>query len=84
MRLDVVNALASAVTAVGTSWSRGQEWLSCARVLWNRPHYPQPHRASFANGAVVKEQCALLQIRRLRGYLEQLAFMGGYSRFSRN
>ena len=77
-------ALAHTVTAVGASWSRSQEWLSCARVLWDRPHHPQPLRSALANGGVAKEQCALLQIRGLRGHLEQLAFMGRYSGFSRN
>ena len=80
----MIHALAHTVTAVGASRSRSQEWLSCARVLWNRPHHPQPVRSAFANGGVAEEQCALLQIRRLRGHLEQLAFMGGYSGFSRN
>ena len=78
------NALAPSVTAVGAGWSRSQEWLSCARVLRDWLHNPQPRRSAFANGAVVKEQCAVLQIRGLRGHLEQLAFMGGYSRFGRN
>jgi hypothetical protein len=71
MGLDVVNALAHTVTVVGAGWSRSQEWLSRARVLWNRSHYPQPRRSAFANGAVAKEQCTVLQIRGLRGYLEQ-------------
>ena len=79
-----INALAHSVNAVGASWSRSQEWMPCARVLWDRPHHPQPFRSAFANGGVAKEQCAILQIRRLRGYLEQLAFMGRYSRFGRN
>jgi hypothetical protein len=80
----MIYALAPTVVTVGASWSRSQEWLPCARVLWDRPHHPQPHRTPSSNGAVAKEQCALLQIRGLRGHLEQLAFMGGYGRFGRN
>jgi len=72
------------VTAVGAGWSRSQEWLSCARVLWDRLHHPQSVRAPSANDSVAQKQCPTLQIRRLCGDLEQLALMGGYGRFGGN
>ena len=80
-----MNALApSATVAVGASWSRSQEWLSCARVLWDRLHNPQPVRAPSTNDRVAKKQCATLQGRRLCSDLEQPAHVGGYGRLSGN
>jgi len=74
----------SATVAVGAGWSRSQEWLLRARVLWDWLHNAQSIRASFANGGVVKKQCSVLQIDRLCGDLEQSFGMGGNSGFGRN
>ena len=76
--------MAPSIIAVGAGGSRSQEWLLCARVLWNRLHHPQPVRAPSANDPVAQKQCAALPITRLRGYLEQSVRVGGYSRLSRN
>ena len=80
----MVYALAPSVVTVGASGSRSQEWLSCARVLWDWIHHPQPIRAPSANDCVAKKQCGTLQIGRLCGDLEQSAHVGGYSRLGRN
>ena len=75
------NALAHTVTAVGASWSRSQEWLLRARVLWDWLHHSQPVRAPSTNDCVAQEQCAILQSQRLHGDLEQFVRMGRYGRF---
>ena len=79
----MVNALAHSVTAVGASWSRSQEWLSCARVLVNRLVNPQPFRAPSADVNMVDKQCTALQIFRLCGDMEQLVRVGWCGGFSR-
>jgi hypothetical protein len=78
------NALAPSVTAVGPSWSRSQEWLLCARVLWNRLHSTQPDRATPRDGSVARQKCALLQINGLLGNLQQSERMGGDSRLDKD
>ena len=57
----------SATVAVGASWSRSQEWLSCARVLVNCLDNTQPVRAPSADVNVADKQCTALPISRLCG-----------------
>ena len=76
-------ALAHTVTAVGASWSRSQEWLSCARVLVNCLDNPQPVRAPSADVYVADKQCAALPISRLCGDMEQLVRVGWRGRLGR-
>ena len=83
MELDVVNALAPSVIAVGASWSRGQEWLSCARVLWDRLHNTQSVRAPSADVDVADKQCPALQGFGLCGDVEQLVRVGWRGGFGR-
>ena len=77
---DMINALASSVTTVGASWSRGQEWLPCARVLRNSLHSPRPDPTAQGNDGVARQECALLQVNRIHGDLEQFVRMGRYGR----
>ena len=79
----MVNALASSVTAVGASWSRSQEWLSCARVLWDSVHHPQSVRAPSADVDVADKQRTALSISRLCGDVEQLVRVGWRGGFGR-
>ena len=77
------NALAHSVNVVRASWSRSQEWLSCARVLWDSVCYPQPVRASSADVYVADKQCTTLSIPGLCGDLEQFVRVGWRGGFSR-
>jgi len=77
----VINALASSVTAVGASWSRSQEWLSCARVLWDSLHGSRSNPAAQRDDGVARSERRSLQVNRIRGYLEQPVRVGGHSRF---
>jgi len=79
----VTNALAHTVTAVGASWSRSQEWLSCARVLVNCLDNPQPLRAPSADVDVANKQRTALSISRLCGDVEQLVRVGWRGGFGR-
>jgi len=72
----MTNALAHIVTVVGASWSRSQEWLPCARVLWNSLHSPRPNHTAQRDDGVVRQKCALLQINRIHGDLEQPSRVG--------
>ena len=74
-------ALAPSVVTVGASRSRSQEWLSCARVLWDWVHSSRPDRAAQADDGVVGSERSLLQVNGIRGYLEQPVRVGGYVRF---
>jgi len=76
-----MNALACPFTVVGASWSRSQEWLSCARVLWDRLHSPRSDRAAQGDDGVARSERPALQGFRLFGYLEQPVRVGGVSRF---
>jgi len=76
-----MNALApSATVAVGASWSRSQEWLSCARVLRDCLHSTRPNAAAQRNDGVARQKCALLQVNRIHGDLEQPSRVGGHGR----
>ena len=78
---DMVNALApSATVAVGASWSRSQEWLSCARVLRDSLHSPRPHTAAQGNDGVARQERKSLQVNGIHGDLEQFVRMGRYGR----
>jgi len=79
----VINALAHSVTAVSVGWSRSQEWLSCARVLWDWVYHPQPIRAPSADVNVADKQCTALSISRLCGDVEQFVRVGWRGGFSR-
>jgi len=79
----VINALAHPVTAVGASWSRSQERLSCARVLVNCLDNPQPLRAPSTDVYVADKQCTALSISRLCGDVEQLVRVGWRGGFGR-
>jgi hypothetical protein len=77
----MINALApSATVAVGASWGRSQEWLLCARVLWDWLHQARPDRAPQGNVGVARQKRAPLQGFRLYSHLEQFVGMGGYGR----
>ena len=71
----------SATVAVGASWSRGQEWLSCARVLWNSLHRSRPNATAQRNDGVARQERKSLQVNRIHGDLEQFVRMGRYGRF---
>jgi len=73
-------ALAHSVTAVGASWSRSQERMPCARVLRDCLHSPRPDPAPQRDGSVARQECALLQVNRIHGDLEQPSRMGGRGR----
>jgi len=80
MGWDMVNALAHTVTAVGASWSRSQERMPCARVLWDCLHSPRPDHTAQRNDGVARQECALLQVNRIHGDLEQPSRVGGHGR----
>jgi len=73
----VVNAMAYSVTAVGASWSRSQEWLSCARVLRDWLHSARPNAAPQGDDGVARAKRTALQDFRLLGDLEQPVRVGG-------
>ena len=73
----MVNALAHIVTVVGASGSHGQERMPRARVLWDCLHRSQPDRATPRDGSVARQKCALLQVNRIHGDLEQPVRVGG-------
>ena len=76
----MIHALAHTVIAVGASRSRSQEWLSCARVLWDWLYGARPHNTAQANDGVAGSERPALQIKRLRGDLEQSSRMVRFSR----
>jgi len=69
-----------ATVAVGASWGRSQEWLSCARVLRDCLHSPRPDHTAQRNDGVARQECALLQVNRIYGDLEQPSRVGGHGR----
>jgi hypothetical protein len=71
----------SATVAVGASWSRSQEWLSCARVLWDSLHSSRSNAAAQRNDGVARSERTTLQNFRLFGHLEQPVRVGGCVRF---
>ena len=71
----------SATVAVGASWSRSQEWLPCARVLWDRLHSPRPNSTAQRNDGVARQERSVLQINGVHSHLEQSGRMGRYGRF---
>ena len=76
----MIHALANNVTAVGASWSRSQERMPCARVLWDCLHNPRPDHTAQRDDGVVRQECALLQVNRIHGDLEQSGRVGGHGR----
>ena len=77
----MTNALVYIVTAVGASWSRSQEWLSCTRVLWDWLHGSRSNPAAQGDDGLAHPQRRTLQDFGLRSTLEQLVRMGGHGRF---
>ncbi len=77
-----MNALAHSVTAVGAGWSRSQERLLCARVLWDWLHNPRSDSTAQGDDGLAHPQRRALQDFGLHGYLEQPARLGGYGRHS--
>ena len=77
----MVNALAHFVTAVGASWGRSQEWLSCTRILWDSVHGSRSNVATQRDAGVVESKCWALQVIGLLSHLEQLVRVGRNSRF---
>jgi len=75
-----MNALAHTVTAVGAGWSRSQEWLSCARVLWDWLYGARPHNTAQANDGLAGSERSTLQVNGLRNHLEQSSRVVGVSR----
>jgi len=80
MDMAMTNALAHSVTVVGAGWSRSQEWMPCARVLWNSLHSPRPNPTAQGDDGVARQECALLQVNRIHGDLEQSSRVGGHGR----
>jgi len=80
----MTNALVHTVTAVGASWSRSQERVSRAGILWNRLHISQPNRATPRDGSVARQKCALLQVNGLHSDLEQFERMGRDGRLAKD
>jgi hypothetical protein len=76
----MTNALASFVTVIGASWSRSQEWLSCARVLRDWLHGSRPNRTAQRDDVVARPERRPLQVNGIHGDLEQPVRVGGYSR----
>jgi len=76
----VINALAHSVTVVGAGRSRSQEWLSCARVLWNSLHSPRSNHTAQRNDGVAGQERRSLQVNRIHGDLEQPSRVGGRGR----
>ena len=81
MGWDMVNALVIAVTAVGASWSRSQEWLSCTRVLWDSVHGSRSNPAAQRDDGVAGSKRRSLQVNGIHGDLEQPSRMGWRGRF---
>lgn len=77
MELGVVNALAHIVTVVRVGRGRGQEWLPCARVLWNWLHNPRSNPAAQRNAGVARSERRALQVNGFHSYLEQPVRVGG-------
>ena len=80
MDLAMIHALAHTVTAVGASWSRSQEWLPCARVLWNSVHRSRSNASAQGNDGVAGQERRALQVNRIHGDLEQSGRVGGRGR----
>jgi len=77
----MIHALANNVTvSLGASRSRSQERMPCARVLWDCLHSPRSDYTAQRNGSVARQECALLQVNRIHGDLEQSERMGGHGR----
>ena len=76
-----MNALAHSVTAVGAGRSRSQEWLPCARVLWNSLHRSRPNHTAQRDDGVVGSERRSLQVNGIHGDLEQPSRMGWRGRF---
>jgi len=76
----MTNALVHSVTVVGADGSRSQEWLPCARVLWNSLHSPRPYAAAQGDDGVARSERGSLQINRLHSHLEQPSRVGGHGR----
>ena len=77
----MVNALAHTVTvSVGASWSRSQEWLPCARVLWNSLYRSRSNDTAQGNDGVAGSERRALQVNGIHGDLEQPVRVGRYGR----
>jgi len=75
-----MNALAHPITVAWAGRSRSQEWLSCARVLWDRLHSPRPNHTAQRNDGVAGSERRSLQVNRIHGDLEQPSRVGGRGR----
>ena len=76
----MIHALAHTVTAVRAGWSRSQEWMPCARVLWDSLHSPRSNDTAQRNDGVAGSERRPLQINRIHGDLEQPVRVGGHGR----
>ena len=76
----MIHALAHTVTAVGAGWGRSQEWLSCARVLWDWLHNARSNTAAQGDDGVACTKRRTLQDLRLCGDLEQSGRVGRFGR----
>ena len=78
----MIHALANNVTvSLGAGWSRSQERMPCARVLWDSLHGSRPNAAAQRDDGLAHPQRRALQDRQLRGDLEQPSRMGGHGGF---
>ena len=74
------NALARSITAAWAGWSRSQEWMPCARILWNRLYSPRSNAAAQGNDGVARSERRPLQVNGIHSHLEQSVRVGGFIR----
>ena len=75
MECGVINALAHTVTIVRAGWSHSQEWLPCARILWDSLHRSRPNHTTQRDDGVARQERSVLQVNRLHSHLEQFSRM---------
>jgi len=72
--------MAHTVTVVGAGRSRSQEWMPCARVLWNSLHRSRSDHTAQRDAGVAGSERKSLQVNRIHGDLEQSGGVGGRGR----
>jgi len=76
-----MNALDHIITVAWASWSRSQEWMPCARILWDRLHSPRSDRAAQTDDGMAGSERRSLQVNGIHSHLEQPVRVGGCVRF---
>ena len=77
----MIHALAPSVIAVGASWSRSQERLSCTRVLRDRVYRSRSNATAQRNDGVAGSERRPLQVNGIHSHLEQPVRVGWRGRF---